>query len=534
MQQIQLSEQQIRKFIETSKGLSETTFKTWLTAKLSNFQEEMKKLILALVSEQQKYKNHIEIKDGENIANTIISIWNSCISLIDIISHEKTLTMMLQIIYNCMKHPIFTMFQECIVTKAIKRKCIDDCFGIFSKYKRLCIHTIQCIERIFKRIYDEKVIMIESNKVVMKLCGWIIGRACLVLPSLYLGLMKNIEIPDGGIRIIDSFPNKMIERVLPEEYQIAIPNDNLDINEFLRYYSMNDFIVCITKGFILGALENDKIEQLLNESVEYQCLLSKYFKIHGESIRYQQGYSLNKFLFSVDSTLLNQIFSMIVTNTNYLNYQSVIKMANTFNKYINLITQHHDLFNPLTRLPFDSKLLINAFHISKLGDNSYALIKLIDTVYYSIQTFPTESRVPIITYLINDSFYFFFTHWSDIVRQHFHYFILYRSTLCWIKDIYNNKLTKQETELYQSRTIKKYNPLDEDMKLILKVRENSHLLEKTKDTFPLKERIIIEHSTHDFRSLSKESIQWTTSRRKLTEVPNVEFPFKDFSISNLN
>ncbi|EDR25219.1 hypothetical protein EDI_108980 [Entamoeba dispar SAW760] len=103
MQQIQLSEQQIRKFIETSKGLSETTFKTWLTAKLSNFQEEMKKLILALVSEQQKYKNHIEIKDGENIANTIISIWNSCISLIDIISHEKTLTMMLQIIYNCMK-----------------------------------------------------------------------------------------------------------------------------------------------------------------------------------------------------------------------------------------------------------------------------------------------------------------------------------------------------------------------------------------------------------------------------------------------
>ena len=76
-------------------------------------------------------------------------------------------------------------------------------------------------------------------------------------------------------------------------------------------------------------------------------------------------------------------------------------------------------------------------------------------LYNTLPCFPTNERCTVINYLINDSFHFFFTHWSDVVRKYYHYFILYRSTLGWIKNIYNNTLTPQEKQLYHNKRLQR-------------------------------------------------------------------------------
>ena len=130
----------------------------------------------------------------------------------------------------------------------------------------------------------------------------------------------------------------------------------------------------------------------------------------------------------------------------------------------------------------------------------------------------------IINYLIRDSFHFFFTHWSDVLRNYYHYFILYRSTLGWIKHIYSNKLTKQEEELYKKRSDDQHDLLNEDMMTIKHVRECASSLDKSADNFTVVEKNVIKSSSASFKLLSHASQQWVTKKRKLDDVPIMEFP----------
>ena len=61
--------------------------------------------------------------------------------------------------------------------------------------------------------------------------------------------------------------------------------------------------------------------------------------------------------------------------------------------------------------------------------------------------------------------------------------------------------------------------LAEDRNTIMKVRDCSHVLEKTASSFTNKERIIILQSLTQFKQLSRISQQWVTPKRKLGDVP---------------
>ncbi|ELP92003.1 hypothetical protein EIN_387270 [Entamoeba invadens IP1] len=219
-------------------------------------------------------------------------------------------------------------------------------------------------------------------------------------------------------------------------------------------------------------------------------------------------------------------------------------MADSIEKDFKIIATKRNINSPFTELPFNHKLIIDSLYISRIADHSYSLTKvclklpyyginkykLLGLLYEYLPAFPTDSRVEIIDYLINDNFHFFFAHWSDVVRDFYHHLIIYRITLAWVRDIYNKTIPKALDAIYKSRITKRFVPLDEDTKNVLKIRENVHILEKTIDTFPKTQQTILKNSAFCFREMSKKAQKWMNGKRSVLDVPELIFPFKDLSV----
>ncbi|KAL7712987.1 Uncharacterized protein QTN25_009466 [Entamoeba marina] len=346
--------------------------------------------------------------------------------------------------------------------------------------------------------------------------------------------MDMYNMPKDGIKIHDSFTGSMMKCVIKEEYYIACATDEINIDGIMSLYSEHDLLCCISKGFLLGVLELENCVELLLESIEYQTLITKYHQQHANAIRSNAGFSLDSLLLRFNKSELDIILQTIVSNTNYYDFSSVTKMANKFEKYIRFVVDKRDIFTPFINPPFNCQFLIDAFQLCRHADHSFALIKLLGLVYTIIPTLPSTSRISLINYLIRDSFHFFFTHWSDVLREHYHYFLLYRSTLGWVRNIYNNKLTKQEAAIYQQRETPTYDPLKEDLKIITVIRENSKALEESIVNFPAPESLRIQKSSTKFKELSRESYQWSTPKRKLKDVPQLLFPFPSYEKTGLD
>ena len=223
---------------------------------------------------------------------------------------------------------------------------------------------------------------------------------------------------------------------------------------------------------------------------------------------------------------------MLTTNTNFMDRTQVCHMASSIEKYILFVTKDNSIFHPIEKLPFEYKLLIDAIHIARISDNVIALTKLLNLIYYTIDKFPTESRMGIINYLVNDSFHFFFTHWSEILRSHYHHFIVYRATIGTVRAIFNNKLSRDEKNIYKQRQEKGFDLLEEDKKLINRIRESTRLLEMTKDHFDRVQRTKIELAIGEFRKLSKEAGDFY-NKHKFDDAPTLEFYFDRYdTLSN--
>ena len=45
-------------------------------------------------------------------------------------------------------------------------------------------------------------------------------------------------------------------------------------------------------------------------------------------------------------------------------------------KYCKYVFDGHDIFNPIDKLPFECRTLVDAIHIARISDNLYALTKV--------------------------------------------------------------------------------------------------------------------------------------------------------------
>ena len=577
LDQLQKINSRLKQYITGAKGMSPTMYKQFLATKIDTIRNELQDLLNILKQEQTLYKIQIEEKQAMIIVDEMFSVMNSGMTLIEYCPLEKGIELFLQILYFAIKHPIFKLFQSRIKLKIIENNSLlkinpidyqqnlqnnsnnqtrsksdisnkstfksketkeklkelkinskettqitfSERFMIYCNYKEKCIQIFEYINR----FVQNKSQLVKTNKTIKKCIGNIIGRLSLQLDSLYNEIEKLFEMNTfEGESIKECLMNVFIDNTVDEENKKNIPIDNLSIEMIIQQYDANDLITTIGKGFIDGFDEQERLKQPFLKSREYKAILSKYYNCQQQVIRQQKGMSMNSFLTSFDNSTLQQTLTVLTTNTNFMSRKCVSKMTRLIEKYILKLTKDKTVFTPIEIFPFEHKLLIDAIHIARISDNVYALTKMLNMIYYTIHLFPNGPRSDIIHYLISDSFHFFFTHWSEILRKHYHHFIVYRSTHGTVRHVFNDKLSQDEKKIYEMRKTENFNPFEEDKNTITRVRDASRMLELTKSHFSLSEKLKIELSTQEFRQLSKDAGDWF-AKKKFYEVPVLEFYF---------
>ncbi|ELP92004.1 hypothetical protein EIN_387380 [Entamoeba invadens IP1] len=179
MQQIVKTEQHLRRIIDLMQTVSATTASMVITVyknnsqmiryesnwksqikttnphlktKVTALQPVLEETKLVLADERNTFKERVSPSYAMELASHIFSMWNDSLTIIDNLSTESLILSLLYVIFNSMRHPVFKLFKDAVVTKCIKQQHIGDCFGVFCKLKKLSVHTLQYTSRALSRL----------------------------------------------------------------------------------------------------------------------------------------------------------------------------------------------------------------------------------------------------------------------------------------------------------------------------------------------------------------------------------------------
>ncbi|KAL7715627.1 Uncharacterized protein QTN25_006725 [Entamoeba marina] len=486
--------------------------------------------------------------NDKNSFDTLFQFWDYLLYIFNHGQYTPTLDLLLETLHKCV---IFNGFYD--IMKLYKNNPKPEFKSICSGYVKICSETYEAIYSLFeeleiaiitKQTYCDLTLEMDTST-FQKLSSTIIPKVSdnlqnvlaqllsaltVSLPNLshFINSITGAEVnPKNTIHCYNihnnssTFQTQMKEFKQPTPFLLLYPNYFMFITYFIPHWISSLKSYNVSPNRIVRSGEYFYYQKWIFQEMGSHLRMTCFPK-HSTAIvnMFQTFISLN------DKSVINELIIVMGKNTNIFDLKSLNRMSCIIDTVIRYLVEKESTKKDIFDETFKVYDFIQLFELTITSEHVESLLKLLGLVYDILPYFVRTSReYLLLEYFLHKKFNYFFTHWSDMVRNVFFHIILYRALFSKQTHLLKNKFTKYELNEYKIRQTVVYDPIQQDKQVYNAISTRMSMLRQIISNFPSKKKIDelrLINSMNEFELAQKKYFIWEAKKNdSIMDVPKV-------------